>query len=63
MSEQVTVLPGDEYNRTLVNNVHPHDWVNPEPRGRYNLVVIRVGAAGLVTAVIVAAVGAKVASH
>ncbi|MBI3809036.1 MAG: mercuric reductase [Nitrospirae bacterium] len=61
MSEQVTVLPGDEYNRTLVNNVHPHDWVNPEPTGTYNIVVIGAGTAGLVTAVIAAGMGAKVA--
>ena len=61
MREQVTVLPGDEYNRTLVNNVHPHDWVNPESWGRYNLVVIGAGTAGLVTAAIAAGVGAKVA--
>jgi pyruvate/2-oxoglutarate dehydrogenase complex dihydrolipoamide dehydrogenase (E3) component len=59
--EAVTVLPDDEHNRTLVNNVHPPQWVNPEPDGRYNLVVIGAGTAGLVTAVIAAAVGAKVA--
>src|SRR5579872_1655051 len=59
--EAVTVLPDDEHNRVLVNNVHPPQWVNPEPDGRYNLVVIGAGTAGLVTAVIAAAVGAKVA--
>ena len=59
--EPVIVLPDDEYNRTLVNNVHPPQWVNPEPDGRYNIVVIGAGTAGLVTAVIAAAVGAKVA--
>jgi pyruvate/2-oxoglutarate dehydrogenase complex dihydrolipoamide dehydrogenase (E3) component len=59
--ETVTVLPDDEHNRTLVNNVHPPQWVNPEPDGRYNIVVIGAGTAGLVTAVIAAAVGAKVA--
>src|SRR6184192_3340983 len=57
----VTVLPDDEFNRTLVQNVHPSDWVNPEPTGRYNLVVMGAGTAGLVTAVIGAAIGAKVA--
>ncbi len=55
------VLPDDEHNRTLVNNVHPPGWVNPEPSGRYNIVVIGAGTAGLVTAVIASAVGAKVA--
>ena len=24
------VLPNDEHNRTLVDNVHPSNWVNPE---------------------------------
>ncbi len=56
-----TMLPDDEHNRVLVNNVHPPAWVNPESADRYNLVVIGAGTAGLVTAVIAAAVGAKVA--
>ncbi|MDP9131864.1 MAG: FAD-dependent oxidoreductase, partial [Nitrospirota bacterium] len=55
------ILPNDEHNRNLVENVHPTNWVNPEPSGRYNLVVIGAGTAGLVTAVIAAGVGAKVA--
>ena len=55
------IEPDDEYNRMLVQNVHPPDWVNPEPTGRYNLVVIGAGTAGLVTAVVAAALGAKVA--
>ena len=59
--ETVTVLPNDEHNQKLVNNVHPSSWVNPEPTGPYNIVVIGAGTAGLVTAVIAAAVGAKVA--
>lgn len=59
--EPALVLPDDEHNRTLVQNVHPPDWVNPEPSGRYNLVVIGAGTAGLVTAAIASALGAKVA--
>ncbi|MGH7259627.1 MAG: mercuric reductase [Nitrospiraceae bacterium] len=59
--DTVTVLPDDEHNRTLVNNVHPPAWVNPEPDGRYNIVVIGAGTAGLVTAVVAASLGAKVA--
>ncbi len=59
--ETVTVLPNDEHNQRLVSNVHPPDWVNPEPTGRYNIVVIGAGTAGLVTAAIAAALGAKVA--
>ncbi len=60
-TEAVTVLPNDEHNRALVNNVHPPDWVNPEPSGRYNIVVIGAGTAGLVTAAVASALGAKVA--
>ncbi len=59
--EQVTVQPMDEYNTALVQNVHPPSWVNPTPPGTYNLVVIGAGTAGLVTAVIAASLGAKVA--
>ncbi len=57
----VQVLPMDQFNQELVNNVHPPTWVNPEPSGRYNLVVIGAGTAGLVTAAIGTALGAKVA--
>ena len=57
----VVVQPWNEHNRALAHNVHPHDWVNPEPAGRYNLVVIGAGTAGLVTAVGAAGLGAKVA--
>jgi pyruvate/2-oxoglutarate dehydrogenase complex dihydrolipoamide dehydrogenase (E3) component len=59
--EVVEVLPDDQYNRELVANVHPLDWVNPEPAERYNLVVIGAGTAGLVTAAGAAGLGAKVA--
>ena len=59
--ESVVVLPDDEHNQKLVSNVRPPDWVNPDPTGTYNIVVIGAGTAGLVTAVIAAAVGAKVA--
>ncbi len=55
------ISPMDEHNRKLLSNVHPPDWVNPEPAGRYNLVVIGGGTAGLVTAVGAAGLGAKVA--
>jgi pyruvate/2-oxoglutarate dehydrogenase complex dihydrolipoamide dehydrogenase (E3) component len=59
--EGVLVLPNDEHNQRLVENVHPSRWVNPEPAGRYNMVVIGAGTAGLVTAAIAAGIGAKVA--
>ena len=57
----VEIHPMDEFNQELVNNVHPPQWTNPEPRGKYNLVVIGAGTAGLVTAAVAAALGAKVA--
>lgn len=55
------VVPHDAHNETLVSNVHPGDWINPEPSGRYNLVVIGAGTAGLVTAAGASGLGAKVA--
>jgi pyruvate/2-oxoglutarate dehydrogenase complex dihydrolipoamide dehydrogenase (E3) component len=55
------MLPDDEYNRKLIENVHPATWQNPTPILRYNMVVIGAGTAGLVTAAIAAGVGAKVA--
>ncbi|MCS6294070.1 MAG: mercuric reductase [Nitrospira sp.] len=59
--DESLMLPADEHNQRLVANVHPSDWVNPEPSGRYNIVVIGAGTAGLITAVIAASLGAKVA--
>jgi pyruvate/2-oxoglutarate dehydrogenase complex dihydrolipoamide dehydrogenase (E3) component len=61
MIEPGRVLPPDQYNERLVGNVHPTDWQNPQPSGRYNLVVIGAGTAGLVTAAGAAGLGAKVA--
>jgi pyruvate/2-oxoglutarate dehydrogenase complex dihydrolipoamide dehydrogenase (E3) component len=55
------ILPQDQFNEELVNNVHPPQWRNPTPSGRYNLVIIGAGTAGLVTAAIASALGAKVA--
>jgi pyruvate/2-oxoglutarate dehydrogenase complex dihydrolipoamide dehydrogenase (E3) component len=55
------VTPDDTYNRRLIENLHPPNWVNPSPSGRYNLVVIGAGTAGLVSAAGGAALGAKVA--
>jgi pyruvate/2-oxoglutarate dehydrogenase complex dihydrolipoamide dehydrogenase (E3) component len=57
----IQVQPPDIHNQALVANVHPPDWVNPEPASRYNLVVVGAGTAGLVTAAGAAGLGAKVA--
>ncbi len=57
----VRIHPMDSHNQELLSHVHPADWVNPEPEGRYNLVVIGAGTAGLVTAAGAAGLGARVA--
>ncbi len=57
----VPIEPMDEHNRRLLANVHPPQWVNPEPADRYNLVVIGAGAGGLVSSIGAASLGAKVA--
>ena len=43
MSDLPQLQPPDAHNRKLADNVHPSDWVNPDPDGRYNLVVIGRG--------------------
>ncbi len=53
--------PLDEHNRALLRHAHPEDWTNPTPRGRYNLVVIGAGTAGLVAAAGAAGLGGRVA--
>ena len=58
---EVRVEPMDEHNRALVGNVHPGDWVNPEPKPRYHLVAIGAGAGGLISSAIAAGLGGKVA--
>ena len=55
------VEPWDRHNQVLVHNVHPAEWINPRPAGRYHVVVIGAGTAGLVTAVGAAGLGARVA--
>jgi pyruvate/2-oxoglutarate dehydrogenase complex dihydrolipoamide dehydrogenase (E3) component len=59
-SEQI-LSPWDEHNQKLLENVRPPGWKNPTAKGRYNLVVIGAGTAGLVTAVGAATLGARVA--
>ena len=59
--DPVALLPDDGFNRKLAANVHPPGWRNPTPDGRYNLVVVGAGTAGLVTAAVAAGLGARVA--
>jgi len=58
---KIEIRPSDAANQALIANVHPPDWTNPTPSGRYNLVVVGAGAAGLISAAIAAGLGAKVA--
>ena len=53
--------PTDPYDHQLLGHVRPPDWVNPNPDGPYNIVVLGAGTAGLVTAAISAGLGARVA--
>jgi pyruvate/2-oxoglutarate dehydrogenase complex dihydrolipoamide dehydrogenase (E3) component len=55
------VIADDRHDRRLIDNCHPPNWVNPTPSGKYNLVVIGAGTAGLVSAAGAAGLGAKVA--
>jgi pyruvate/2-oxoglutarate dehydrogenase complex dihydrolipoamide dehydrogenase (E3) component len=55
------LLPLNEHNQKLRHQVHPSEWVNPQPAESYNLVVIGAGTAGLVTAFGGAGLGGKVA--
>lgn len=57
----IRLLPDDEHDRQLVANVRPPAWINPQPVGRYNLVVIGAGTAGLISAIGAAGLGARVA--
>jgi pyruvate/2-oxoglutarate dehydrogenase complex dihydrolipoamide dehydrogenase (E3) component len=47
--------------RELLDNTHPSRWQNPPANGRYNLVVVGAGTAGLVCAAGAASLGARVA--
>src|SRR5579871_6121838 len=61
MADASRPASADEYDARLLANVHPADWVNPEPAPRYNLLVIGAGTAGLVAAAGAAGLGARVA--
>jgi pyruvate/2-oxoglutarate dehydrogenase complex dihydrolipoamide dehydrogenase (E3) component len=55
------MLVDDPHDKQLIDNCHPPRWINPAPAGKYNLVVIGAGTAGLVSAAGAAGLGAKVA--
>ena len=53
--------PVDDHDRQLLDAVRPPGWDNPQPRRRYDLVVLGAGTAGLVCAAGAAGLGARVA--
>ncbi|MGD8241963.1 MAG: FAD-dependent oxidoreductase, partial [Desulfobacterales bacterium] len=55
------VSPMDEHNTRMLDLLHPKEWIDPEPKATYNLVVIGGGAGGLISAAGAAGVGARVA--
>jgi pyruvate/2-oxoglutarate dehydrogenase complex dihydrolipoamide dehydrogenase (E3) component len=57
----VAAQPIDESDRQLLERVRPSDWVNPQPSGRYNLVAIGAGTAGLISAALGSGLGGKAA--
>jgi pyruvate/2-oxoglutarate dehydrogenase complex dihydrolipoamide dehydrogenase (E3) component len=61
MPEFIPLLSQNPHDQKLRRHVHPPDWQNPQPAGRYNLVVIGAGTAGLVASAAAAGLGAKVA--
>ena len=61
IDSELDLHPDDRHNLKLAANVHPADWRNPTPEGRYNLVVLGAGTAGLVAAAGAAGLGARVA--
>jgi pyruvate/2-oxoglutarate dehydrogenase complex dihydrolipoamide dehydrogenase (E3) component len=61
MAERLELLPNDPSDKVLRELAHPSGWTNPQAAGRYNLVVIGGGTAGLVTAAGAAGLGARVA--
>ena len=61
MNEALELEPRDSWNRALLDSVHPAAWQNPQPAARYDLVALGGGTAGLVSAIVSAGLGARVA--
>ncbi len=53
--------PGAAFDVEWQQLVYPSDYTNPVPSGKYNLVVVGAGPAGLITAIGSAGLGARVA--
>ena len=57
----MTDYPGADFDAAARALLAPDDYENPEPAGRYHLIVIGAGPAGLISAIGAAGVGARVA--
>jgi pyruvate/2-oxoglutarate dehydrogenase complex dihydrolipoamide dehydrogenase (E3) component len=55
------LLADDPHDRVVIENCHPPHYVNPTPTGKYNLIAIGAGAAGLVSSGGAGGLGAKAA--
>jgi pyruvate/2-oxoglutarate dehydrogenase complex dihydrolipoamide dehydrogenase (E3) component len=55
------LLPDDPHDQQVIENCHPPRHVNPTPTGKYNLIAIGAGSAGLVSAGGAGGLGAKAA--
>ena len=55
----IEVLPRDEHNLELISHAHPPDWKNPTPKGKYDLVAIGGGTAGIIAALGTAGLGGR----
>ena len=53
--------PGRTFDDTTQALLAPVDYQNPTPKGRYHLVIVGAGPAGLISAIGAAGLGAKVA--
>jgi pyruvate/2-oxoglutarate dehydrogenase complex dihydrolipoamide dehydrogenase (E3) component len=61
VTESPELAPFDEHNRELASQAHPPAWRNPTPAGRYNLVAVGGGTAGIIAALATAGLGGKAA--
>ena len=52
---------GAEFDLISKGLLSPENYVNPQPKSRYHLVVVGAGPAGLISAIGAAGLGAKVA--
>ena len=57
----MTQYPGADFDAAARALLAPETYVNPEPQGRYHLIVLGAGPAGLISAIGAAGVGARVA--